>query len=173
MKKLSSLSLFASALLLVGCNSLDNPFGNLFKTGRDERIFNPQTGQYEWPNRSTPAPRKSAEVASALAAGATPKPESEGRYFDPQKNEWVEIPKQRTSSSSKPKPTPAPTAPAGATASAASTAPQAEAPQPRAAHARGVYNPSTGKIEWQSTSGEMMPAPTPAPESKKHWYLPF
>jgi len=62
--KLSSISvLIATPILLAACNSLDNPFANLFKTGRDARVYNPQTGSFEWPaDKATPRPQKSAHA---------------------------------------------------------------------------------------------------------------
>ena len=44
-------------------------------------------------------------------------------------------------------------------------------PLTRAARATGVYNASTGKIDWNATPEYGAPPATPAP--KKHWYWPF
>jgi hypothetical protein len=167
--KLSSILIPAAAsLLLAACNSLDNPITNLFHgVGRDERVYNSQTGQWEWPSEKRKAQeKKSAAVASALA---TPAPHgfNDTRYWDPQRNQWVEAEEPRTPSQPKPKPTP----PAAGAAVAMTTAQTDPPPPPRASHATGVYNSSTGKIDWQ-TSGEYVPPPPP-PAPKKHWYWPF
>jgi hypothetical protein len=151
----------ATAVLVAGCNSLDNPLGGLFHTGDDARVFNSQTGQWEWPpEKRTPRPKTTPTPAPIT----TPVPErqSEGRYYDPQKNQWVEADKPGTEKSKKPSAAPvtlkATPAPVGT-------------PQPvRSARARGVYNPSTGQIEW--TDFDPAPAATPAPQKKK-WYWPF
>jgi len=172
MKLLSISILIAASILLAGCNSLDNPFANLFKTGKDARVYNPQTGQFEGPaENATPRPQKSAAIASALSATPAPQHESDGRYFDPQKNEWVEIQKPRpaSSSSSKPTSTPMPVT-KGAPGPMVAMAP---APAPSGpARASGTYNSTTGKIEWNS-AGEYIPPATPAPKSDKHWWWPF
>jgi hypothetical protein len=171
--KLSSILIPATAsLLLAGCNSLDNPVTNLFHgTGRDERVYNAQTGQWEWPaDKRKPAEKKSAAVASAL--GSTPAPHgfNDTRYWDASRNQWVEAEQPRSSAPPKPKPTPVPSEPIVATTSQ----PAAPLPPPRPSQATGVYNPSTGKIDWQ-TSDANVPhgAVAPQPEPKKHWYWPF
>lgn len=165
------------AALLAACSSLDNPFGSLFHTGHDERVYNPQTGQYEWPaGKATPKPQKSAAVASAL--NSTPAPQtSDGRYFDPQKNEWVEVRKESPSAkpSSKPSATPAPGAGEG---NPVAVSPEPMPAPPRPAQDTGVYNTSTGRIEWRSAGGPIPPSappgvPPPAPPGAKHWWWPF
>ncbi|MDR3404938.1 MAG: hypothetical protein P4L99_20710 [Chthoniobacter sp.] len=166
--KLSSVLILATAsLLLAACNSLDNPITNFFhSSNRDERVYNPQTGEWEWPaGKPTPRPNKSAAVAGALA---TPAP-NDTRYWDASHNQWVQQEQPRSASSSKTKPS----APPAESADAAS-APSAPAPPPppRAAHATGVYNASTGKIEWQDSDANV-PRGAVAPEPKKHWYWPF
>ena len=46
-----------AALVLAGCSSLEHP--NFFRTSHDARVYNPQTGRYEWPDDAPPpAPRK-------------------------------------------------------------------------------------------------------------------
>ncbi len=160
MKFRTSAVVLAATALVTGCNSLDNPLGGLLNTGNDARVFNSQTGQYEWPpEKRTPRPK-----GTPPPPVATPVPErqSEGRYYDPQKGQWVEADKPGAAKSKKPsappvalKDTPAP----------------AGTPQPaRSARARGVYNPSTGQIEW--TDFDPAPEATPAPPKKK-WYWPF
>lgn len=43
---------------LAGCSDLsDNPLSVLTRTGRDARVFNPQTGHYEWPEEEAPRKR--------------------------------------------------------------------------------------------------------------------
>ena len=77
----------AALALCAGCNSLDNPLSDfrIFKTGRDARTFNPQTGEYEWPKDATPRPQNRA---AKTAAAATPAPKDDGRPFDQQRGEW-------------------------------------------------------------------------------------
>lgn len=160
--KLSSLTLFAAgALLLAGCSSLDNPFAGLFHgVGHDERVYNPQTGQWEWPADK----RTSKEKKSALAATPAPHGFNDTRYWDPKRNQWVEQ-EEKLSSASKSKATPAPATPV------ARVAPTP--PPPRGSRTTGVYNASTGKIEWQG-SGEYVPsAPAPTPAPKKRWWWPL
>lgn len=169
--KLSSILIPATALLLLaGCNSLDNPISNLFRgVGHDQRVYNTQTGQWEWPEeKRQPAEKKSAAVASAMG-GATPAPHSynDTRYWDASRNQWVEADQPRTSTPAKPKPTPASSAPAPATTQAAPPP-----PPPRPSRATGVYNPSTGKIDWQTSEADA-PHGAVAPPPKKHWYWPF
>ncbi len=86
--KLPRLFATAAALALcTGCNSLDNPLADfpLLHTGRDARTFNPQTGQYEWPNGTAPRPQTRAARSSAAA---TPAPKDDGRTYDPQRGGW-------------------------------------------------------------------------------------
>lgn len=169
--KLSSVLILAPvSLLLAACNSLDNPITNFFHSGtsRDARVYNTQTGEWEWPaDKRKAQEKKSAAVASALATSAP----NDTRYWDAQRNQWVQAEEPRTSSSSKPKPTPPP-ADAEAPAPATASAPAAPAPAPRASRATGVYNASTGKIEWQ-TSDANVPHGAPPVEPKKPWYWPF
>jgi hypothetical protein len=157
--KLSSVIILAMAsLLLAACSSLDNPFSNLFHFGsHDERVYNPQTGEWEWPADK----RKPSAAATPASHG------NDTRYWDPQHNQWSQGSQERTATASKPSP-----APSSDPAPAAATAPAAPAPTPRASHATGVYNASTGKIEWKNP-GEAVPSAAPAPEPKKHWYWPF
>ena len=94
--KLSHLAAAAGLALLAGCNSLDNPLSDLtiFKTGRDSRVYNPQTGEYEWPDKAN-KPRPRAERVAAGKPGsvpATPSPASDGRPYDPTKNEFRDPP---------------------------------------------------------------------------------
>lgn len=173
--KLSSILIPVTAsLLLAGCNSIDNPVSNLFHgVGRDERVYNPQTGQWEWPpDKRHPSEKKSAAVASAM--GATPAPHgfNDTRYWDSARNQWVEGEQPRSGSSSKPKPTPPPSEPV-APATTAQAAPPPP-PPPRPSQATGVYNPSTGKIEWQTSDANVPRGATYTPPPKtKHWYWPF
>ena len=165
--KLSSVTiLVALSALFAGCSSLDNPFAGWFHSHGDARVYNPQTGEWEWPNeKATPKPQKAANVAGALKS--TPAPQSDGRYFDPQKNEWVEV--RATPAPHSAKPTPAPVAPGEGVAVAAAPTPP---PPPRPARATGIYNSATGRIEWQASS-ETAPHGTPEPASTTHWWWPF
>jgi hypothetical protein len=167
--KLSSITILtAAALSLTACNSLDNPVANLFHSaGHDERVYNPQTGQWEWPaEKRAKQEKKSAAVASTLASTPVPHGFNDTRYWDPQRNEWVSQQAPHVSTPAKPKPTPAPSEPAAAAGSQF-----ALAPTPRPSRATGVYNSATGKIEWQNSGESVPPEATPAP--KKHWYWPF
>ncbi len=156
--------LVATLALGAGCSSLDNPLANLFH-GHDARVYNPQTGEWEYPNKkATPSPQKSAAIASALSS--TPAPQGSGHSAD-----WVE-----------PRKVPDPTsAPSNATASAGGADPASGAPAPapaptppppRPKRATGIYNPATGKIEWQTT-GETTASANPPPSDSKHWWWPF
>ncbi|MEI9896867.1 MAG: hypothetical protein WDN28_24180 [Chthoniobacter sp.] len=106
--KLSSVLILAPvSLLLAACNSLDNPITNFFHSGtsRDARVYNTQTGEWEWPaDKRKAQEKKSAAVASALATSAP----NDTRYWDAQRNQWVQAEEPRTSSSSKPQADPAP-----------------------------------------------------------------
>jgi hypothetical protein len=88
MKLTSLLAAVAGLALLVGCNSLDSPFSDwkLLQTGRDGRVYNPQTGEYEWPKNATPRPKAPARQSGR--APATPAPANDGRSYDPIKGEF-------------------------------------------------------------------------------------
>jgi hypothetical protein len=170
--KLSSILIPAAAsLLFAGCNSLDNPISNMFHgVGRDERVYNAQTGQWEWPaDKHKPTEKKSEAVASAMSSPEGSRTYNDTRYWDAQRNQWVQTDQPRTASPSKPKPAPAPTE--AAPIAATQAAPPSPAPA-RPSNATGVYNPSTGKIDWQ-TSDANVPHGAVAPEPKKRWYWPF
>jgi hypothetical protein len=163
--KISIVTILAASLcLFAGCNSLTNPLAGLFR-GHDERVYNPQTGEWEYPNKKgpTPAPQKSAAVASALSS--TPAPQGGSA----RSTDWVE--KHTASPSAGPSTQVAsnPNAPVNPSADPAANAPAPTPPPPRPGRATGYYNPATGKIDWQS--GETTAAATPAPV--KHWWWPF
>ena len=165
MKILSSAVVCALAISVVGCSSLDNPLSafNPFRSGRDARVYNAQTGEYEWPK----------EEGARHQAGAPAAPQQQkrgdGRYFDATKNEWVDAPRDDVSTS-RPKDKPAPGSRLNLNQPVVTPAQAAEPPPPSPARASGVYNPSTGRIDWD-TSGAV-PAPTPTP--RKGWRLwPF
>ncbi|HEY3899166.1 MAG TPA: hypothetical protein VGM54_11165 [Chthoniobacter sp.] len=164
--KISTVTILAAFLcLFAGCNSLTNPFAGLFH-GHDERVYNPQTGEWEYPNKkgATPQPQKSAAVAAALAS--TPAPQG-----SPHSTDWVE--KHAASPSAEPVTAAAsnPNAPVNPSANSAATPPPAAPapPPPRPGRATGYYNTQTGKIEWQS--GVAPAAASPA--STRHWWWPF
>jgi hypothetical protein len=163
-------ALLAASALLTGCGSLDNPFTRFFHTGNDARVFNAQTGQYEWPEEKKSAEqRKAPAVAAALAGAPASQERGDGRYFDAQKNQWIEVkPEGDDGSAKRPKPTPRPPATAGAAPEP--LPPPTPGPTPLPARATGYYNTSTGKIEWAS-GATAAAAPTPAP--RKHWWWPF
>lgn len=155
MMKAPTPAIFLAATLLAGCNSLDNPVGGLLATGRDARVFNAQTGEFEWPkdqpgNKRPPGPTDGRAVRTERAG--------DGRYFDVAKNEWGDAPRDSAPATrAKPRLTPAP----------ATAAPAATPPPPRPNHASGVYNASTGRIDWSTSDG----APAPTPRPRKRWWL--
>src|SRR5678815_332294 len=99
-------ALLAASALFAGCNSLDNPLSgiNLFGTGHDARVYNAQTGEFEWPKDQKRRARRPSP-ATAGAAGTTPVPErkSDGRYYDPQKSQWVEVQEEKPAGPAKAK----------------------------------------------------------------------
>ena len=168
--KLSFFSvLIVASALFTGCSSLDNPLAGFFHTGHDARVYNPQTGQFEWPEEKKPrGQKKSAVVAGALASTPAPKGRGDGRYFDAQKNQWVEQePQDGAATARHPKPAQRPAALAGTAAPLPTPG-----PTPVPARATGYYNTSTGKIEWAS-GATAAAAPRPAPASAKRWWWPF
>lgn len=165
----------ATSVLVTGCNSLDNPLAgmNLLGSGRDGRVYNSQTGEFEWPKDSQKRRAHRPAPAAAGTAAATTEPErkSDGRYYDPQKSQWVEVREETSHAPSAPKPRRPETPPVVLM----NTPKPVGTPQPveeRSPRARGKYNPSTGQIEWTDFNP---PAGTkPAPEKKdKKWYWPF
>jgi hypothetical protein len=168
MKILSSVVVCAFTLSVTGCSSLDNPLSafNPFHRGRDARVYNAQTGEYEWPKEE--AARQ--QPARHGAAGAAPQERrGDGRYFDAQKNEWVDAPRDDVSTS-QPKEKSAPSSRVNLDQPVVTPAQDTEPPPSPPARASGVYNPSTGRIDWDASGAA--PAPTPAP--RKGWRLwPF
>src|SRR3954454_21956025 len=92
-------AIYFAALLaasLAGCSDLsDNPLHALSRSGRDARVFNPQTGHYEWPEEEVPRRRTSRTAALDEAAreSSTPsKPITPGagdnRVFNPMKQQY-------------------------------------------------------------------------------------
>jgi hypothetical protein len=155
--------ILSGSVLIAGCNSLDNPLGGFLGSGHDARVYNSQTGQFEWPKEEQK--KKKSGSDAVVAAMGTPAPhQSDGRYFDAQKNEWVEVREER-SAAVKPKKPAAPTPVLMTTPVPVGTPPPVRPPR-----ARGVYNASTGQIEW--TDFNPAPSATPVPEKKK-WYWPF
>lgn len=169
MKTRLSVAACSLAIFVAGCSSLDNPFAsmNLFRTGRDARVFNAQTGEYEWPKEEQ-ARRRAQPGAPNSAPPAERR--GDGRYYDAAKNEWVDAPRDDVSTS-RPKDRPVPTSRANLDQPVSvPSQPSNVPPPPPPARASGVYNPSTGRIDWD-TSGAV-PAPTPAP--RKGWRIwPF
>ncbi len=165
MKILPSFLLLTASVLLPGCSSLENPFGNWFGSGRDARVYNAQTGEYEWPQDSSkPRPAGAATVPPPAGQG-------DGRYFDPVRNEWVQAPGESGGNRAASRPA-APTVQHSATVSQSSSAPlPATPPPPSPERATGIYNASTGQIEWTNDPSSV-PRSTPGAEKKK-WYWPF
>jgi len=96
---------------------------------------------------------------ATAAAASTSSGSNDTRYWDPQRNQWVAGPSA------------SPTVKPASADPAANPAPVAPAPTPRASQATGVYNSSTGKIEWQN--GGYIPPATSTPAPAKHWWWPF
>jgi hypothetical protein len=142
----------AAVLLLSSCSSLENPFSGWFHHNtHDERVYNPQTGEWEWP------PDK-----RAAHARETPAPQgSDTRYWDAQHNQWVEKTGERSGGAGSAREKP----------SSGAAAPPIAPGTPRPSRQTGVYNASTGKIEWQD--GAYVPSIQPPPAPKKHWWWPF
>jgi len=95
--KLSSLLVAAGLALGTGCNSLDSPFADVpvLQTGRDARVFNVQTGEYEWPDQTAArprAPRPPVERSTRRAPTPSPQPAGDGRVFDVEKGEFTDPP---------------------------------------------------------------------------------
>ncbi len=173
MKPAPLIALATTVLLAAGCNSLDNPLAGLnpFDTGHDARVYNQQTGEFEWPKDQQGRPKRgnrSSAVSSAIAGANTPAPNSDGRYFDSQKNQWIEPPPQSNAANEprRPKPAATPTPAPGASVPMRTPVPRATPPPPPPSKASGVYNSSTGQIEWRETSGPPMATPNP----KSHWW---
>ncbi len=169
MKRSLFSTLIAASTLLTGCGSLENPLAGFFHTGHDARVYNAQTGQFEWPEeKKAPKQRKSADVAAALASTPAPAGRNDGRYFDAQKNQWIEQqPDDAAVAAHRPKAAQHPKAVA-ATAAPLPT----PVPSPVPAQATGYYNTSTGKIDWAAGAAPARaPMPTPAPA--KRWWWPF
>lgn len=89
--KLPLLFALTASALCAGCNSLDSPLTSLnpFRSGHDGRVYNIQTGEYEWPKDATPRPVKSARRAGRTPSTPSPNPD-DGRPYDPQKSEFRE-----------------------------------------------------------------------------------
>jgi hypothetical protein len=160
MKIAPLLAVLSLGSLVAACDSLDNPFHALLNTGNDARVYNGNTGSYEWPN-STPRPKPPAPpVVIASANKATPTPTATpgkkvaGRSSDSQKAAFVQ--------GKNPSPTPV-----NAKATPSAVAVQAT-PVPPPAKGTGIYNMETGKFEW-SPSGvptARKPAAPPAQETQ-------
>jgi hypothetical protein len=92
--KLSRLFAAAGLTLLAGCNSLDSPFSDwkVLQTGKDSRAYNPQTGEYEWPDKSGKPRPPASSTAPRTRSGATPAPATDGRPYDATKNEFRDPP---------------------------------------------------------------------------------
>lgn len=94
--KLTSLLAVAGLALGAGCNSLDSPFADVpvLQTGRDARVFNVQTGEYEWPDGTAPR-RRATSPSARRGVSRAPEPAapaSDGRPFDPVKGEFADPP---------------------------------------------------------------------------------
>jgi hypothetical protein len=164
----------ATSALVAGCNSLDNPLAgvNLLGSGRDARVYNAQTGEFEWPKDSQKRRTRRPAPAAAGTADTATEPEQrkgDGRYYDPEKSQWVEVREETSHTASAPKPK----RPATPPVVLMTTPKPVGTPQPeRSPRARGKYNPSTGQIEWTDFDPPADSKPVPEKSDKK-WYWPF
>lgn len=179
MKIASLLAVLSLGSLVAACNSLDSPFSGLssnplLNTGRDARVYNGNTGHYEWPNTTpTPKPQPTPTViASAKKATPTPAatPGKKGGAFV-QGSTPAATP-------GKPKATPKAVAvkatPAPATPEATPSVVAAQiTPIPAPEKGTGIYNIQTHRFEWAPsgapTPGKPAGTPakkTPAPSAK-------
>jgi hypothetical protein len=161
MKFAPLLAAFALVSLVAACDSLDNPFHTIMNTGRDARVYNGATGNWEWPSPTptarrkppTPTPKPTPTVAAVVIKTtpiATPK-----KAAFPQGTNPVATPSATPDESYA---TPAAIV-------------QKATPTPIPKRATGVLNMQTGKIEWtegavpQETPRGKKPKPTPTPKS--------
>jgi hypothetical protein len=160
MKIAPLLAVFSLVSVLAACDSLDNPFHSaLLNTGRDARVYNGNTGQYEWPSPTPPPrPKPTPVIVKAPAAPAsTPMKKVAAHTPIPQKGAFV----QGKSPDATPAPAPGISTP--------TPGPVATPPPPWATKATGYYNPGTGKIEWGAPAPPLpkfIPAKTPKPTPK-------
>lgn len=92
--------LAASAVVFaVACSPMSGG-GDLFASGRDGRVYNAETGRYEWPDEDRPRSRRKVPPGAA-ATRATPAPAApgDGRVYDLQKGryEWSDSGTPQTS----------------------------------------------------------------------------
>jgi hypothetical protein len=134
MKLAPLLAALSVGSLLVACNSLDNPFHAILNTGNDARVYNSNTGSYEWPDAIGHPIQPLPKVAAATSPDPTPSKKLAARYYDPKKGAFV-------------KGTPPPKPKASPAALAVRVT-----PVPAPAKGTGVYNLDSGKFDW-SPSG--------------------
>jgi len=156
--KISFLLAVLSLGYLVAACSLDSPFSSvatnpLLNTGRDARVYNGSTGNWEWPSptprpKQKPTPKPTATPALVKSTPvATPTPAKKAAAFVQATTPQPTVTLTDT--------TPAPVKPA--------------TPTPVAKRAIGVLNMETGKIEWRE-AGPATPTPkktkaTPTPKA--------
>jgi len=146
--------------LVVACDSLEGPFsglaGNpLLNTGRDARVYNGNTGSYEWPN-TTPHPKPPptpTPIALAAKTKATPPP-TPWKKVDQPKGAFVQG-KNPAAIPVKGKATPI-----AAQATPSAVVAQAT-PVPAPVKGTGIFNLQTGKIEWATPAPPAPAAPAP------------
>ena len=164
MKFAPLLAAFALISLLAACDSFDNPFHTVMNTGRDARVYNTSTGNWEWPSPTptprhkppTPTPKPTPAVAASViktTPSATPK--------------TAAFPQGIT-----PAATPASATPQGESYATPAPIVQKATPTPVPKRAIGVLNMQTGKIEWTEgavpqATPRAKPAATPTPHGKK------
>lgn len=89
MKLTHILAVISLGSLLIACDSLDNPLRNL---GHDERVYNSNTGHYEWPDDLASQQKQKRETAAlASRPKVTPAPaKSDPRQSDAEKEKLAQ-----------------------------------------------------------------------------------
>jgi hypothetical protein len=159
MKFAPLLAALSLGFLVAACESLDSPFNSLssnplLNTGRDARVYNGNTGSYEWPN-TTPHPRPQPTPTAIAKAKATPTA-TPWKKVEPQKGAFVQG-KTPAAIPGKAKATPEEVA---AQATPSPVVAQAT-PVPAPAKGTGIFNLQTGKIEWATPAPSAPGAPAP------------
>jgi len=163
MKLAPLLAALAIGSLVAACNSLDSPFSGLssnalLNTGRDARVYNGNTGSYEWPNTTpTPRPKKTPD---AVALNVTPPPytPAPGKTPPPKPGKGKATPSAVVAKAT---PTPPP-----ATPQATPNVVAQITPVPAPEKGTGIYNVQTHRFEW-ATPGAATPGKPVATPAKK------
>lgn len=90
--------LFVACLGIGACSPIER---DLFASGRDARVYNPQTGRYEWPEEDRPARRRKSAAVASTQRETKPEatPSGDGRVYDLEKGryEWSDSGVPKTS----------------------------------------------------------------------------